>query len=102
MGFADNLRKEMADANKEIIATRFEPRKATIMNIIAEGIRRIGYVEIDTSAYGTGTWEGKQIGVKQEELNAFKEFLEGEGFKVSCRWWGLSCSGLPDMLKITL
>jgi len=102
MGFADNLRKEIANSNKSIIATRFEPRKAEILNIIAKGIRRIGYVQIDTSCYHGGTCEGDMVGVKREELDALKEFLEGEGFKVSRQWWGYSSNGMPDMLKITI
>jgi len=100
MGFADNLREEINNTNEQIIATRFEPRKGEIMGIIAQGIKRIGYVQIDTSGYHAGTMEGTMIGAKREELNALAEWLRKEGFIVTPQWWGYSSNGLPDMLKI--
>ena len=103
MGFADNLRKEISNTNEQIIATKYEPRKAEIMGILERGIKRIGYVQIDTSGYCAGTMEGTQIGAKQEDLNALYEFLRAEGFVVNKMWWGWGGHGsIPDMLKITL
>ena len=99
MGFADNLRNELNNTNAEIIATRFEPRKEEIFNTLATGIKRIGYVKIDTLC-NTGTLEGRLLGVKSNEINAFAEFLTKEGFKVSRSWWGYSSDGNPDMLTI--
>lgn len=101
MGFADNLRKEMNNKNAEIIADCFEPRKEEIFNIIATGIKRIGYVKIDTLCHA-GTCEGAQLGINHKEINAFAEFLKNEGFKVQKAWWGYSSDGNPDMLTITL
>ena len=100
MGFADNLRKEISNTNEQIIATKYEPRKAEIMGILERGIKRIGYVQIDTSGYHAGTMEGTQIGAKREELNALAEWLRKEGFIVQPQWWGYSANGMPDMLKI--
>jgi len=103
MNFADNLRSEISEANKNIIETKFKPRADEILDIIAKGIKRIGYVEIDTSGYCAGTMEGTQIGAKQEDLNALYEFLRAEGFVVKKMWWGWGGHGsIPDMLKITL
>ena len=99
MGFADNLRNELKNTNAEIIATNFEPRKEEIFNTIATGIKRIGYVKIDTCC-STGTCEGVRLGVKSNEINAFAEFLQKEGFRVQKSWWGYSSDGNPDMLTI--
>ena len=99
MSFADTLRKELDNKNQNIITTEFEPRKEEIMKTIADGIRRIGYVEIDTLC-GTGTFEGKSLGINNKNIEAFAEFLKAEGFKVSRCWWGYSSDGVPDMLKI--
>lgn len=99
MGFADNLRNELNNTNAEIIATRFEPRKEEILNIIATGIKRIGYVKIDTLCH-TGTREGDMLGIKDKEINAFAEFLRKEGFIAQKSWWGYSSDGTPDMLTI--
>ena len=99
MGFADNLRNELNNTNAEIIANRFEPRKEEIFNTLATGIKRLGYVKIDTLC-DTGTCEGVRLGVKSNEINAFAEFLTKEGFKVSKSWWGYSSDGNPDMLTI--
>lgn len=99
MGFADTLRNELKSENGKIIATRFAPRKEEIMDILATGIKRIGYVKIDTLCH-TGTCEGDRLGVKSNEINAFAEFLKMEGFNVSKSWWGFSSDGIPDMLTI--
>ena len=99
MKFADTLRKELNDTNAEIIANRFEPNKEEIFNTLATGIKRLGYVKIDTLS-NTGTCEGDRLGVKSNEINAFAEFLTKEGFKVSKYWWGYSSDGNPDMLTI--
>ena len=101
MGFADTLRNELKNENAEIIATRFEPRKEEIMNTLATGIKRMGYVKIDTLCH-TGTCEGDRLGVKSNEINAFSEFLKKEGFKVQKSWWGYSSDGVPDMLTISV
>jgi hypothetical protein len=101
MNFADTLRKELNDKNRNIISTEFEPRKETIMETIAKGIKRIGYVSIDTFNH-TGTCEGDSLGINDKNIEAFAEFLKAEGFKVSKRWWGFSSDGVPDMLKITV
>ena len=101
MSFADNLRTELNNKNAEIIATRFAPRKAELLETIAKGIRRIGYVEIDTLC-NAGTYEGDCLGVNRGEIDAFAEFVKAEGFKASRRWWGYSSEGQPDMLKIYL
>ena len=82
MGFADNLRNELNNTNAEIIANRFEPRKEEIFNALATGIKRLGYVKIDTFN-NTGTREGDWLGVKSNES-----------------WWGYSSDGNPDMLTI--
>ena len=99
MGFADNLRNELNNTNAEIIANRFEPRKEEIFNTLATGIKRIGYVKIDTLC-NTGTLEGRLLGVNSNEINAFAEFLQKEGFHVQKSWWGYSSDGNPDMLTI--
>lgn len=104
MGFADNLRKELNGTNEEIIATRFEPNKERAMGILAEGIKRIGYVCIDTLC-GTSSYEGNQLSsalgsIKNKDLDALHQWLTREGFKVSKMWWGYSSDGLPDMVKI--
>ena len=100
MGFADNLRNEISNNKEQIIATRFQPRRDEIMDILATGIKRLGYVQIDTSGYRTGTYEGTQIGAKREELNALAEWLRKEGFIVEPMWWGYDSAGMPDMLRI--
>ena len=103
MNYAEQLKGEIASKNAAIIAEKCEPNKEKIMNAIAEGIRRIGYVCIDTSGYNTSSHEGRMCGsFKNSELDALKEFVEREGFKVSRMWWGMSSNGFPDMLKITL
>jgi hypothetical protein len=99
MGFADNLRNELKNENAEIIATRFEPRKDELMDILAKGIKRLGYVKIDVLCH-TGTLEGDMLGVHSKEINAFADFIKAEGFRVSKSWWGCSSDGLPDMLTI--
>lgn len=99
MGFADNLRNELNNTNAEIIANRFEPNKEEIFNTLAIGIKRLGYVKIDTCC-NTGTCEGNRLGVKSNEINAFAEFLQKEGFRVQKSWWGYSSDGNPDMLTI--
>lgn len=99
MGFADNLRSELKGKNAEIIATRFEPRKEEIFNIIATGIKRIGYVKTDFFN-NTGTREGNMLGLKRGEVDAFVEFLTKEGFRVQRSWWGYSSEGEADMLTI--
>ena len=99
MSFADTLRKELDDKNQNIIATEFEPRKEEILQTIAKGIRRLGYVSIDTFN-NTGTLEGDSLGINYKNIEAFAVFLKAEGFKVSRRWWGYSSNGVPDMLKI--
>lgn len=101
MNFADKLRNEMNDKNNETIATRFAPRKTELLETIAKGIRRIGYVQIDTLG-NSGTLEGDCLGVHRGEVDAFAEFVRNEGFKVSRMWWGYSSDGEPDMLKIRL
>ena len=40
MNFADTLREELNNKNRNIIATEFEPRKEAIMENIAKGIKR--------------------------------------------------------------
>lgn len=104
MAFADKLRAEVADKNQEIINNEILPRKEQILNAVAEGIKRIGYVCIDTSTYGTSSAEGRKVGIFDcRKLNALAQFLKGEGFTVSKMWWGMgSCDGDPDMLKIKL
>ena len=104
MAFADKLRAEVADKNKEIINNEILPKKEQILNAVAEGIKRIGYVCIDTSTYGTSTAEGRMVGIHDcRKLNDLAQFLKDEGFKVSKMWWGMgSCDGDPDMLKIKL
>ena len=99
MGFADNLRNELNNTNAEIIANRFEPNKEEIFSTLATGIKRLGYVKIDTFN-NTGTREGDRLGVKSNEINAFAEFLQKEGFRVQKAWWGYSSDGNPDMLTI--
>ena len=101
MGFADTLRNELKSRTAEIIATRFEPNKEEIMSTIATGIKRIGYVKIDTFNH-TGTCEGNRLGIGSGEINAFAEFLKQEGFRVQRAWWGYSSDGDPDMLTISI
>ena len=104
MNFADTLRNEIANKNAEIVKTQFEPNKDKAMEILARGIKRIGYVCIDTFNH-TSTAEGGELSValghiKTEHLNALAEWLTKEGFNVTRQWWGYSSDGLPDMLKI--
>lgn len=106
MGFADNLRKELNNENEEIIAARFEPNKDKAMEILSRGIKRIGYVCIDTFNH-TSTCEGCELSVALghitgKDLNALHQWLTREGFKVSKMWWGYSSDGIPDMVKIRL
>ena len=101
MNFADTLREELNNKNRNIIATEFEPHKDAIMATIAKGIKRIGYVKIDHFNH-TGTCEGDSLGINSKNIEAFVEFLRAEGFKVSRQWWGYSTDGVPDMLKITV
>ena len=101
MSFADNLRNELNNKNKSIIADRFIPRREELLETVAKGIRRIGYVQIDTLG-NSGTLEGDCLGVHRGEVDAFAEFVHNEGFKVSRMWWGYSSDGEPDMLKIYL
>jgi hypothetical protein len=103
MAFADKLRKEIADRDQQIINNEILPKKEQILNAVSEGIKRIGYVCIDTG-YGTSSHEGLMVGIHDcRKLNALAKFLQGEGFKVSKMWWGMgSCDGDPDMLKIRL
>ena len=104
MNYADKLRAEQADKNKEIIKNLIEPRKDAILEEVSNGIRRIGYVTIDTSGYRAGTYEGCRVGIhEREHLPAFTEWLKEQGFKVKQMWWGMgSCSGYPDMIEIRL
>lgn len=103
MNAAEKLRAELNNENKEIIANKFQPNKEQIISAIIKGIKRIGYVCIDTSGYDTSTPEGRECGsIKAKELYAFSDFVRAEGFKTSLRWWGLSTSGTPDMINITL
>lgn len=101
MNFADKLRNELNNKNSEIIARDIEPRKDEIMEILARGIKRLGYVKTDTIC-NTGTCEGDQLGVKSDNIEAFAEFLQKEGFRVQKSWWGYSSDGKPDMLTISL
>ena len=101
--FADTLRNEVKNENEKILEEIILPRKETILRSVAEGIKRIGYVTIDTSGYDTSSLEGRWVGIyKKEYLPALCEFLKEEGFNVRKQWWGMSTDGLPDMLKITL
>lgn len=107
MNYAESLRKELADKNANIVATRFEPNRDKILKPIAEGIKRIGYVSIDTSGYDTSSYEGRIASsaagwLKNSDLDAFANWLTKEGFRVTREWWGMSTNGLPDMLKIRL
>ena len=101
MSFADKLRNELKNENAEIIARDIEPRKDKIMEILAKGIKRLGYVKVDTLC-NAGTCEGDQLGVKSGNIEAFADFLKKEGFRVQRGWWGYSSDGKPDMLTITL
>lgn len=101
MGFADKLRKELANEKNELIDTRFKSNKEEIMAILEKGIRRLGYVKTDTFN-NSSTHEGKLLGIGRGEVNAFADFLKGEGFKVQKAWWGFSTDGEPDMLTITI
>lgn len=107
MNYAETLRKEIADNNANIAATRFEPNKEKILKPIAEGIKRIGYVCIDTSGYDTSSCEGRYAsaaagGLKNSDLDAFTWWLNKKGFDVTRQWWGGAKNGFPDMLKIHL
>lgn len=103
MNAAEALRAEVSAKNKEIIETIIEPKRERILSAVAEGIRRIGYVTIDTSGYNTSSMEGRMTGIYDSKyLNALAEWLRTEGFKVSRQWWGMSCNGDPDMLTIKL
>ena len=101
MGFADTLRNELKNKNNEIILNEFEPRKEEIMGILADGIKRIGYVKVDTLCH-TGSCEGNKLGVNYKNINAFAGFLTKEGFRIAKSWWGFSADGSPDMLTIKL
>jgi hypothetical protein len=101
MNFADKLRNELNNENAEIIARDIEPRKDKIMEILAKGIKRLGYVKVDTLC-NTGTCEGDQLGVNSGNIEVFADFLKREGFRVQRAWWGYSSDGKPDMLTITL
>ena len=101
--FADTLRNEVKNENERILEEIILPKKDQILSAVAAGIKRIGYVVIDTSGYDTSSYEGRMTGIyKQEYLGALYDFLEGEGFRVVRSWWGLSTNVSPDMLKITL
>ena len=103
MNAADKLRAEIEAGNKEIITTIIEPKREQILKAVSDGIKRIGYVTIDTSGYGTSSHEGRMTGIHDcKHLNALREWLMAEGFKVARKWWGCSCDGDPDMLTITL
>lgn len=103
MNAAEALRAEVAAKNKEIIETIIEPKRERILSAVAEGIRRIGYVTIDTSGYDTSSMEGRMTGIYDSKyLNALAEWLSTEGFNVSRRWWGCCSGGDPDMLTIKL
>lgn len=101
MNFADKLRNELNNENAEILARDIEPRKDEIMEILAKGIKRLGYVKVDTLCK-TGTCEGDKLGVKSGNIEVFADFLRNEGFCVQRAWWGYSSDGKPDMLTITL
>ena len=101
MSFADNLRNELSNKNKSIIAERFIPQREELLEIIAKGIRRLGYVKTDVFN-NTGTCEGDALGIHRGEVDAFADFVRDEGFKVTRSWWGYSSDGEPDMLKIYL
>ena len=93
----------MAANDKKIIETEFIPRREDILNSIAKGIQRIGYVRVDVFRRECATPEGRAIGVHDgKKLNALKEFLKAEGFKVSMFWWGMSSEGEPDGMTISL
>lgn len=103
MGFGDKLRNELKKETANTIESRYMPDRDSAMEILEKGIRRIGYVEIDT-LHRAGTCEGGQLSrlydLESRDLNSFAEFLENEGFKVSKAWWGYSSDGNPDILKI--
>ena len=106
MNAADKLRNELNNETANIIADRFEPNKDKAMEIIARGIKRIGYVCIDTFNH-TSTCEGGELSValghiNNKDLNALHTWLTKEGFNVSKQWWGYSSNGIPDMVKITI
>lgn len=101
MNFADKLRNELKNTNEEIIAREIEPRKGEIMEVLARGIKRLGYVKADTLC-NAGTCEGSELGVNSYNIEAFAEFLQKDGFRVQKSWWGYSSAGRPDMLTITL
>lgn len=101
MNFADKLRNELNSMNAEIIARDIEPRKDEIMEILSRGIKRLGYVKVDTLC-SAGTCEGSELGVNSGNIEAFAEFLKKEGFRVQKAWWGYSADGRPDMLTITI
>ena len=99
MNFADTLRNELKSKNEETITNEFVPKKDKIMSVLAGGIKRLGYVKVDTF-YHTGTYEGDQLGINGGNIVAFAEFLQREGFVVQKSWWGGSSDGVPDMLTI--
>lgn len=104
MNAAEMLKAELATKNQEIIDTRFEPNKDKAMEIIARGIKRIGYVCVDTFNH-TSTCEGGELSVALghltcRDLNAAADWLKKEGFIVTRQWWGFSSDGDPDMIKI--
>lgn len=105
MNAAELLRAELANKNQEIINTRFEPNKEKAMEILARGIKRIGYVCVDTLCHA-GTCEGDQLSAALDLdcrcLNAAADWLKKEGFTVTRQWWGFSTDGDPDMIKIRL
>ena len=80
MNYADTLRKELNDKNKSIIATEFEPRKEAIMETIAKGIKRIGYVSIDTFNH-TGSCEGGLFGYQLQKHRSLCRVLKSRGFQ---------------------
>lgn len=102
MGYADKLRAEVANTDAEIIENEILPRKDEILMAIEKGIKRIGYVVID-SLCNTSTMEGNMVRIKDnKKFSALAKFLTEEGFKVSKCWWGYCSDGNPDMLKIRL
>lgn len=100
--FADKLRAEITSKNKEIMEREIIPRKETILNAVAKGIQRIGYVRVDTFRNECCTAEGRFGIHKPEYLDALSEFLKSEGFTVRKFWWGMSTDGPADGLTITL
>ncbi len=102
MNYAETLKAEMANTDQQIIDNEIMPRKDEILSTIAAGIKRIGYVCID-SLCGTSSAEGCKVGIfDNKKFPALIKFLTSEGFKVSRQWWGYSANGLPDMIKISV